>query len=271
MIATDKTNWQNHCCSHLMLAIAIGLACGCDQSNQNNTKVNVFAASSLEEVINQASHEFSQRDGAMTVTSFAGTATLANQIMQGAKVDIFVSANRAWVTELEKRRLVFESCELLGNELVVISREGNTAATVVRSLRDLKGSSMIRRIAIADPDSVPAGIYARQAFEESNIWPAIKSKCVYGVSVRQTLAHVESGAADVGVVYRTDAKLSTSVQELFAIPEELSGEIRYQLVLIDRDKSMNPRAKRLYDFLSSQDCEQLFQQHGFLIAEGNCE
>lgn len=237
---------------------------GCSQ-NSDRSKLRIYAAASSQEVVEAICRKFEQLHNIEVVTSFGGTSTLANQILNGAEADLFLSANSDWVAELENEELTSVVHNIASNQLVVIALAQSSAASQVDSLEDLQ-SDAIRRIAVADPNSVPAGIYARRALEAADIWETINSKCVLSSHVRQTLAHVESGAADVGIVYATDAKICSSAKTIIEIPPQLTGKIGYQLALMKNDNDSSPLAQKLFDYICSDDNKQVIAEHGFIVS-----
>ena len=254
--------------SNLILIVAMLVlpgTVGCSRST-SQPEVLVFAAASSNESVNEICqlYESQSQESVNVGTSFAGSSTLATQILNGADADLFLSANLLWVEQLEKIGAVKKVNKTVGNQLVVISSvNGRDSDWVPSRLADL-ADARVKRIAIADPDSVPAGMYAKTAMEKLEVWQAVKPKLVYGIDVRQTLAHVENAAVDFGVVYRTDANISSHVKVVFEIPIDLTGPIEYGLVLTTHGHD-NPASRRFFEFMDSDNSKRIFEKHGFIV------
>lgn len=243
------------------------LSVGCSQqgatSETTERPLMIFAAASTTDAIEEIRAEFDKLNGGQTRTNFAASATLAQQISNGAPADLFLSANEGWANQLSESGLVRERCNLLGNQLVVIVPQGSRLE--LRDLKDLDEST-IKRLALGDPDSVPAGQYARQALVQLGLWDRLRSKVVGAADVRQALTFVESGAVDAGIVFATDLRASTGVRAALTIDPGLSDPIRYPLVLVKRP-SPHPRAEALYEFLAGPTAAEIFRRHGFRSLE----
>ncbi len=241
-------------------------------------KITVYAASSLTNVMNALIAEYPSSDTVIPV--YAGTSTLTRQIERGAPADVFIAANQRWMHYLEARlnlqgdtvtniaanRLVLIapntgyvdpiSLELIGN--VDVGNEN------VSSLDWWKRSLNTQRLAIGNPTSVPAGIYAKQALSSLGVWDQVSQQLAPTKSVRSALVLVERGEAPLGIVYRTDALLSDKVNILYEFEPNQHKPIRYPMAVLS-DKS---QAKSFADFINSDEAKAIFKQHGFLV-EGN--
>ncbi|MEM6787514.1 MAG: molybdate ABC transporter substrate-binding protein [Myxococcota bacterium] len=244
----------------VLCAIFLTLAVGCTRTTEPSP-LRVFAAASTSEAVSEVVASFEAQEAVTTQVSFAGTSTLGRQILSGAKADVFLSANVAWVHALETHGLVGkQQPNYVTNVLAVVTRaEGDR--WVPRRLEDLQ-DRRLSRIAIAEPESVPAGVYARRAMEGAGVWREVAPKCVYSTNVRHVLGQVETGAADAGVVYRTDAAVSEKVTMAFEIPGHLTGTIGYGLVLT-REGVNDPVALRFFDAMNSSAGRQAFLRRGF--------
>ena len=225
-------------------------------------KVLVFAAASTSEVIEELKSIFSPI-GIQLQSSYASSSTLAQQILHGADADVFISADQESANLLAKKLLVAESKPLLGNRLVVIVPADSTLE--VHSPADL-ASAKLDRIAVGDPDSVPAGKYAKRALVKLGVWDKLQGKVVSAADVRQALTYVETGAAAAGVVYATDAAASKKVRVACEIPEEITGPVRYPVVLLTH-ANKNAAAKVFYRFLFSEQAADIFRKHGFTVLD----
>lgn len=243
------------------------VSAGCNHQ-RSETEILFFAAASSNEAVSEICQLYESQDDeiANVRSAFASSSTLATQILNGASADVFLSANLQWVEKLKENGMVESSNRIVGNQLVVIT-SSNQSGWRPSKLEDLL-DDRVKRIALADPDSVPAGIYAKNAMTKCKIWQGVKPKLIYGTDVRQTLAHVDNAAVDLGIVYRTDANISSKSKVVFEIPIELTGRIDYGLVLTKHGQS-NPNSRRFYDFLSSANSKRVFETHGFLVTEEN--
>lgn len=223
----------------------------------------VLAAASLQESLNAAADAWAAKGHARPVCSFAASSALARQIAVGAAADLFISADEVWMDDVERRgRIVAGSrVPFLGNRLVVIERRGLNGRYAFPPHPTLGQLLAQGRIAVADPDSVPAGRYARAAIERAGAWDAVSPRLVRGESVRAALALVERGAAHHGVVYATDARASNKVEVIGVIPAALHPPIRYPIARLKASSS--PDAEPLRRFLLSREGRAIFQRFGF--------
>ncbi|MBP1762588.1 MAG: molybdenum transporter, periplasmic molybdate-binding protein, partial [Firmicutes bacterium] len=191
----------------LSLVLVIALA-GCSKSNtgktEENTVITVSAASSLKEALDEINSKYMQTHSGITVTiNYGASGALQQQIEQGAGVDLFLSAATKQMEQLKAKGLIVADTEqnLLGNQLVLV-----VPADSKVDLKDFKGVTDpgIKKLALGEPGSVPAGQYAQEVFTKLGILDGVKSKVVYGQNVKEVLSWVETGNADAGVVYASD-------------------------------------------------------------------
>lgn len=222
--------------------------------------LTLFAASSMTNAIDDICNLYQARYGQPIVRSFAASSSLARQIAAGAPADIFISANTRWMDFLAEQKAVqIDSIEpLLENSLVLIGSQFYPSSAI--SLATLANKLGDERLALANPDHVPAGMYARQALENSGQWPHLKSRLALGQNVRSTLLLVERGESPFGIVYNTDALQSTKVRRISEIPSELHQAIIYPAALV---KTPSEEAKHFYHFLFSADARAIFNHYGF--------
>jgi len=223
--------------------------------------VLVFAAASTANALDEIRDRFQKQTGIVVTTSYAASSTLARQIENGADADIFLSADTIWADYIEKKSLVAQRRNLLGNRLVVIVPADSTLK--ITRAEDLTAAA-VRHLALGDPTSVPAGRYAQKALENLGIWTQLKGKVVAGGDVRQALAYVETGAAEAGIVYATDAAVSQSVRIVVQIPEKLSGPVRYPVMLL-KSGATSPAARSFYSALASPESAAVFAKYGFTV------
>jgi molybdate transport system substrate-binding protein len=230
------------------------------------TKLLISAAASLKDVLNKLEPLFEQRNRSVEATyNFASSGALQQQIEQGAPADIMISAASKQMDALEKKGLILQETRrnLLTNRLVLVvpNRSGPGSGLGIASFQQL-AEDRVKRIAIAEPNSVPAGQYAQELFRNLGILATLQPKFVLGNSVRNVLAAVESGNADAGVVYETDAKLSKQVKAVATASPKLHAPIVYPIAVLKR--SQQPMAARAYTkFLQSDQAIAVFKQYGF--------
>lgn len=225
--------------------------------------VNVFAASSLADALKEIATPYQKESGDKLAFNFAGSNVLARQIEEGAPADLFFSADEIRMDQLEKSaRIVTETrTNLLGNSLVVITaRDSRLRIPTIDEL----SSNSVRRIAVADPKAVPAGIYARTHLSKLGLWAAVAPKVVPTDDARAALAAVESGNIEAGIVYKTDAALSKKVKIALEIPAGSGPSIRYPVAVVKGAKESDA-AIRLLRHLRSDAAAKVFRKHGFLV------
>lgn len=243
----------------LLLLWTFLTAVGCGKPSPQ--PVLLFAAASTTDAVEDLSQIFQAKSGTRILTNFSSSSALAQQITYGAEASVFLSANVEWVEALEKEGLVANRVDLLGNRLVVI-----VAADSKLGVRTIEGLAALPfdHLALADPSAVPAGIYARQALINLGLWSALETKVVAGADVRQVLAYVERGAAEIGIVYLTDAAISVGTRVLLEVPVESHDLIIHPLVLLKVAQGSSD-AQALYRYLQSAAAAAVFRRFGFTI------
>ncbi len=244
-------------CVLMLLVCGLG---GCNRREAAHS-VTLFAAASTGHVLDEIGEQFTQTSGIRVRTSYAASSTLAQQIVEGAEADVFISANVQWADYVEENVTVDKRRDLLGNRLVVVVPVDSPLP--VHESGDLSAKE-VRHLALADVTAVPAGIYAREALARLGLWEKLKGKVVAGSDVRQTLFYVSSGAAEAGIVYATDAAVTDSVKVAAEIPSEVTPEIRYPVVLL-RHNSPRPAADSFFRYLLSPQAAEVFREHGFTV------
>ena len=224
-------------------------------------QLTVSAAASLKEALTAIDQDFQRAHPNVTVTpNFGASGTLQLQIEQGAPVDVFVSAAPQQMDALAAKNLLLVDtrANLLENELVLIAPKDSKA---VSGFGDLKRTD-VRVIAVGDPRSVPAGTYAQQVLTALGIYDAVKSKMTLATDVRQVLADVETGSAEAGLVYSTDAAISSKVRVVMDAPAGTHRPIVYPAAVLRA--SMNPDAAREFvSYLASPAARAVFLKYGF--------
>jgi molybdate transport system substrate-binding protein len=187
----------------------------------------VFAAASLADITTAIADRFSGVSGEQVVLSFGSSSTLARQIEAGAPADVFISANQDWVDYVRDHAGYGEALPLFSNRLVVVAPTDSEARVSLENLSEALGG---RRLALGDPDHVPAGIYAKQALQAAELWEALEVQLAPAEDARAALRLVERGAAPFGIVYATDA-LAGDVSVVGEIDPALHAQITYYLAL----------------------------------------
>lgn len=224
----------------------------------------VLAAASLQESLNAAADAWSAKGHPRPQISFAGSSALARQIEAGAPADLYVSADESWMDEIEGKKLLKPGTRVsfLRNTLVLIApRSSSTTKLAIRAGMPLAQTLDSGRLAVADPNGVPAGIYAKQALIKLGVWNSVQTKLAPAENVRAALALVSRGAAPLGVVYGTDAKADPGVKVLGVFPPSSHDPISYPVALLA--SSQNPEAEGFRRFLISSEGRAVFLRFGF--------
>lgn len=231
----------------------------------NAAEILVSAAASLSGALTEIGTNFEAQTGIRVEFNFGASSTLARQIEEGAPADIFFSADEAQMDRLAKKSLIDPATrkDLLGNSLVVVvPAESNLQ---IKSAADLTNTA-VKQIALADPKGVPAGVYAKTWLTRLRLWPAIEPKVVPTENVRAALAAVASGNVDAGVVYKTDAAISTRVKITYEVSGADGPDIGYPVAMVKNSKEP-AAAKKFLDYLSSKEAGQVFRRFGFLLRQ----
>jgi molybdate transport system substrate-binding protein len=225
--------------------------------------VTVFAAASLKEALDAAVRSFESSSGDKVTVSYAGSNALARQIEAGAPADLFISADTDWIDHVEQHGLAAPASRrtLLGNDLVLIAPA--TSQVKVKLAPGVNIAAILgdKRIALANPEAVPAGKYAKAAFSALGAWGAIEGKVAAADNVRAALALVARGETPLGVVYRTDAMAEKNVRVVDTFPAGSHPAIVYPMVVLKR--STTPAANALATYLAGPEARATFEKFGF--------
>ncbi len=227
--------------------------------------VVVSAAISLKDALDELGRTYEQsHPGTKIVFNYAGSGTLQHQIEQGAPVDIFFSAAETQMDALQSQGLIAADTRrtVVSNELVLIVPAGSGT---VRSFQDLARPD-VKIIALGEPGTVPAGMYARQTLEHLGLASVTEKKAVYAKDVRQVLAYVETGNADAGIVYRTDARISSRVRIAATAPAASHQPILYPAAIV-KDSANPAVAREFLEFLGGPEARAVFATYGFAVPE----
>ena len=226
-------------------------------------EITVFAAASLTDSLKEIAAGYEKLSGDKIVFSFGASSTLARQIEEGAPADIFFSADEAKMDGLEKKALILKETRTsrLSNSLVIVvaAKDG----VDIENPKDL-ATDKVKRIALAEPRTVPAGIYAREYLQKQNLWAAVEAKVIPTENVRAALAAVAAGNVEAGIVYKTDASISKKVKVACEIPRNEGPEIRYPVAVVKSSRNIEA-ARKLVTYFNATDAARVFQAHGFIV------
>jgi molybdate transport system substrate-binding protein len=224
--------------------------------------VLVFAAASLANVLGDLDTAFTARSGIQVTSSLAASSTLAKQIEAGAPADVYFSADLQWMDYLQQRGLLRPGSrqDVAGNALVLIAPAGRALRVRIAPGFNLAALLGAGRLAVADPDSVPAGMYAREALRNLGVWNSVATRLVRAENVRAALAYVARADAPLGIVYRTDALVEPRVRVVGVFPAASHSPIVYPVALTRR---ANEKAARYLAFVTSADAQPIFRKWGF--------
>lgn len=230
---------------------------------EKDTELIISAASSLKNVLEEITIEFRKiNNNIKLILNFAASGKLRVQIEHAAPVDIFIPASVIDIKKLEKSNLIFKDTlnNLAKNELVLISNSKNKS---IKNLLDLC-EKHIKRIAIGNINTVPAGKYAKEVFDSYGIFSNIKQKLIFTESAKQTLYYVSRNNVDCGLVFFTDAKTDKNVKIINVIPSKMHSPILYQMVIIKSTKHLR-EANNFLKFLKSKQVKKILIKNGFII------
>ncbi len=242
----------------LLLALLLSLVL-CP--NALAAEVRLSGAASMADALKDLISTYREKSdgGAVFLTNFAASGTLAKQIALGAPTDIFISAHPKWMSYLVEEELIpADRVRVLAcNSLVFVGRK-NPAITSLEDIADL------RRIAIGSPQSVPAGQYAREILETAGLYDQMRGKLIMAKDVRQALIYADRGEVDGAFVYTSDARLAKEAFILFAVPRRFYGDVIYPVGLT-REGVENSQAVAFYDFLATSEARGILKKHGFIV------
>ena len=247
-----------------MIKGVVFLSCVLSSVSLSAAELNVYAAASLADAMKEIANTYEKQSGDKLLFNFGASSLLERQIEEGAPADVFLSADEAKMDVLEKKDLLLPGTRrpLLSNLLVIVVP--NDAGRAPRSAADLAQPDY-QKLALADPQSVPAGIYAREYLQKLGLWDSVKEKVVPTENVRGALAAVEAGNASAGIVYNTDALISKKVKVAVVISAAEGPKISYPVAVI-RSSSQPERAKKFAEYLNAPPARSLFKKFGFTMA-----
>ena len=233
--------------------------------SSDSVELTISAAASVQDAMREVQAAYQAEAPNVTITyNFGSSGSLAQQIDQGAPADVFLSASKQWMDDLAAKGQMLEGSrqDLLQNSMVLIVPQGEAEIT---DFADLE-ADQTHKIAMGEPESVPAGRYARDALTAMDLFEPLQSNFVFTKDVRQVLSYVETGNVDAGLVYGTDALISERVQVVATAPPETHAPIIYPVAVV-KDSAHTEAAQAFVDFLSTDTATMIFQAYGFNPAE----
>jgi molybdate transport system substrate-binding protein len=248
-----------------ILLVSAGIvACS---SNNEQKKLNISAAASLKDALDEICELYQEDNpGTDIQCNYASSGKLMTQIEEGAPADIFISASTEQTDELSEQGLILHCENLLENTVVLITGKNDSSdITNFKELEDVQGL-----IAVGDPNSVPAGNYAKQIFERLEIADKISTKLCYASDVREVLSWVQTQNADYGIVYKTDAKSTDKVKILAEADDSICSRPVYPAAVL-KNSTDKDEAEKFFDFLKSKEATEVFETEGFGVIKASSQ
>ncbi|MFZ7104166.1 MAG: molybdate ABC transporter substrate-binding protein [Peptococcaceae bacterium] len=259
----------------LVLLTALLLLPGCSSQNteqpseqpqeEKSVSLIISAAASLTDAVTEIKGNYEADNPNVTLTpNFASSGTLQQQIEGGAPADVFISAAQNKMDPLEEKDLIIKETrkDLLKNSVALITPQDNTTVTDIQSLLD----DGVKQIAVGDPESVPAGKYAKEVLTYLEMWDTLEPKIILAKDVRQVLTYVETGNVDAGFVYMTDAKVSSEVKIITQAPDGSHTPVTYPAAVVKSTKELEA-SQAFLDYLSSPAAKEVFEKYGFAVIQ----
>ncbi len=247
-----------------LLGLLLGSAGASAEPPAEAVELSLYAASSLRDVLEELRPALERETGTRLVVNLGASNDLARQIVAAHKADLFFSADEAWMEHVAAAGLVDAASRRspLSNRLVVVVPAECTLA--IASARDL-AQPAVRRLALANPEAVPAGKYAKAWLESQGVWSAVAERVIPALDVRAALAAVESGAVEAGIVYRTDAARSRRARTVYVVAEEEGPRISYALAALAPRPHLEA-ARAVAAWLAGPEAAAAFARHGFVVS-----
>jgi molybdate transport system substrate-binding protein len=261
-----QTTWTRN--KYILIGVVLaGLVLTCPGARAGSRKLLVFAAASQQDALNAVIRAWHAPDGVRVNAVYAASSTLARQIAEGAPADIFISADIRWMDYLARRGLLKPSTRvnLLGNQLVLIAPANSRVHVMIKKGLDLAGLLHGGRLAMGDPDHVPAGIYGREALQHLGAWSSIAADVARADNVRAALALVSRCEAPLGIVYLTDALSDPHVRIVGRFPADSHPPIIYPAAVIAASRAGDATA--FLQFLETSRAAAVFSRYGFKVLE----
>ncbi|EMB9228854.1 molybdate ABC transporter substrate-binding protein [Vibrio harveyi] len=246
--------WKIHACLVAILSVS--------SAANAATELKVYAASSMTNAVNDIAQQFETKYDVTVTPVYGGSSSIARQILNGAPADIFISANTKWVDYLVKSKAVKNDSvtNLVRNSLVLIAPKASTIEPFDFSDANAWNQALEgNRLALGNPVSVPAGMYAKESLTNLGVWKKLERQIAPAKNVRLALALVERGEAPLGVVYKTDALLTDKVKVVGEFANDTHADIIYPAAIV-KDST---QSEQFFEYLKSDDAKKVFAQYGF--------
>ncbi|MGS2779103.1 molybdate ABC transporter substrate-binding protein [Robertmurraya sp. GLU-23] len=249
----------------ILISCLFSLLSSCSQESEEHIQMTISAAASMKDVLTELKELYEQNHQVDLLFNFGGSGALKQQIIQGAPVDLFISASKDHVDELVEKEHILTNyySPLVANSLVLIAPK--TDNSIHLRLSNLQGQS-IEKIAIGIPETVPAGSYAKEVLLNAKLWNQIENKLIYTKDVSQVLTYVETKNVDAGIVYKTDALTSKKVEVTENINPSLHSPIMYYFGVL-ANTTNSKESISLFEFLQSPAAQQVFKKYGFNVLD----
>ncbi len=246
--------WTIHACLAALLTMSFSV--------NATTDLKVYAASSMTNAIDEIAHNYQDKYDVTVTPVYGGSSSIARQIMNGAPADVFISANTKWMDYLvDAGSIKGDSVtKLVRNSLVLVAPKSSESVYFdLSNAKEWQTALNGHRLALGNPSSVPAGMYAKESLTTLGVWNVIQSKVAPAKNVRLALALVERGEAPLGVVYKTDAQLTDKVKVVGEFANNTHNAIVYPAALVnDRIES-----RQFFQYLKSDEAKAVFTRYGF--------
>jgi molybdate transport system substrate-binding protein len=225
----------------------------------------VSAAASLTDVLKEISNGYQSKSRHTVKFNFGPSSGLARQIEEGAPADLFFSADLPQMDSLDKNGRLEPGTRknLLSNQLVIVVPADSNLT--ISSSKDLVKAE-VKRIALAEPTTVPVGVYTSKYLTDEGLWDKVKPKVVPVQDVRATLASVESGNVEAGFVYKTDAAASRKVRIAYEVPIGKGPKITYPVAIVKESKRKDA-ARDFINYVQSPAAKDAFKKYGFVVLD----
>ncbi|AWB01725.1 molybdate ABC transporter substrate-binding protein [Vibrio harveyi] len=246
--------WKIHACLVAILSVS--------SAANAATELKVYAASSMTNAVNDIAQQFETKYDVTVTPVYGGSSSIARQILNGAPADIFISANTKWMDYLVKSKAVKNDSvtNLVQNSLVLIAPKASTIEPFDFSDANAWNQALEgNRLALGNPVSVPAGMYAKESLTNLGVWKKLERQIAPAKNVRLALALVERSEAPLGVVYKTDALLTDKVKVVGEFANDTHADIIYPAAIV-KDST---QSEQFFEYLKSDDAKKVFAQYGF--------
>lgn len=247
----------------LIVAGALGVSAPASAEN-----VIVYAASSLTDALGEVGKVYEENSDNDIKFSFASSSTLAKQVMAGAPAEIYASANVGWMDQVQKAGAILDDSrrQFVANQLALVAPTASEIDDVnIKPEFDLAALLGDGRLAMANPEHVPAGIYGKQSLQSLGVWDTVKDRLVRGSNVRVTLNYVANGGIPLGIVYATDAAVADDVKIVGLFPADSHEPIVYTMALTQKVGEQDSAARDFFEFMTSEQADEIMTRYGFKV------